>query len=190
MFKCLENDDIGWAKQIKKTLNEYGIEESLSQIKDLSTTKWKKKINEVIELKHKERLMEMCYGRNGEKTKTTALLTKLKQETFKRAPCQKTIRMSRFLARVRIMSFFRMLFCLKNFKMGKNSDHCNLCNVVDDENHRINYCAKFKDRNLFDSPLKIDFDSIYSDDDEAVDMIIEVVNEMWDLKNGMNQMRT
>ena len=74
--------------------------------------------------------------------------------------------------------------------MGKNSNHCNLCKVVDDENHRINYCLEFKDRNLFDSPLKIDFDSIYSDDDEAVGIIIEVVNELWDLKNGGNQMRT
>ena len=94
--------------------------------------------------------------------------------------------MTRFSARVRFMSVFQMLLCAKNCERG----YCSFCKIVDDENHRMNYCARLQEKNLFDSPLKKDFESIYSDDDDAVQRVIQVVNEMRDLKNGKNPMRT
>ena len=87
------------------------------------------------------------------------------------------------------MSMFGMLDCAKNFKMGHGGENCNHCKVIDDENHRINDCRKYKQRNLHDSPLKFDFRLINSDDDEIIDWVLEVVCELWDLGRGNNSMK-
>ena len=81
-----------------------------------------------------------------------------------------------------------MLDCGKNFKTGYRGENCPSCNVLDDENHRINYCKKYKDTNLFDSALKIDFNSLYSGNEETTKMVVEVVCEIWNLHNGKNKM--
>ena len=60
------------------------------------------------------------------------------------------------------MSMFGMLDCANNFKNGNGGELCSVCNVTDDENHRINFCSKFQNVNLYNSPMKFDFRSIYS----------------------------
>ena len=34
------------------------------------------------------------------------------------------------------------------------SEICGTCNVVDDENHRLNFCSRFRELNLFDNAEK------------------------------------
>ena len=87
------------------------------------------------------------------------------------------------------MSMFGMLDCAKNYKSGNGGDLCSMCNTTDDENHRINFCRKFDRINLYNSPLKFDFRSIYSMDNETINRAIDVVCSLWDLRNGKNEMR-
>ena len=189
MFQCLLSDNIGWAKQMSKTMDEYGIEETYDEITKMSNHAWKKKITLVTESKNKEALIELCLGRNGEKTKTKGLLQKLKTSTYERKPCMKTLGKTRMQARTRIMSEFHMLDCANNYKMGYRGLNCNICKVLDDENHRINHCLKYQETNLFKSPVKIDFSCINSKNEETVERILYVVSQIWDLKNDKNVMK-
>ena len=82
-----------------------------------------------------------------------------------------------------------MLQCANNFSCGFGTKMCNTCNVVDNEEHRINDCAKYKNINLFHSTKKITYDDIYSDDVANCYAIVERIVSMWDLENGKNEMR-
>ena len=75
-----------------------------------------------------------------------------------------------------------MLKCAKNFKCGLGGPECRDCGETDDENHRINYCSRFKELNLYSSPIKFDFDGIFSDDDDSVSRTLEVVDHLWNGK--------
>ena len=101
----------------------------------------------------------------------------------------KTLSNDRFLARIRIMASYHMLDCRRNFKKGYGGDECSVCKVVDDENHRINYCPKYQDRNLSMSAIKFEFASIYSENEKTVKRTLEVINHLWNLENGGNIMR-
>ena len=188
MLNSLKTDNIGWAKQIKNILENYGISLTFTEIQSMPFSKWKKTVNEVSDIKNRERLIEMCTGTKGEKYKTKRLLSKLEADNYKRSPCMNTLTKSRYFSRVRIMSMYHMLDCSKNYKIGNKGENCRTCNVTDDENHRINFCIKYQDKNLFQSPIKIDFNSIYSDNEETVGRMIEVVCKLWDLKLGKNTM--
>ena len=77
----------------------------------------------------------------------------------------------------------------KKFKNGNGGELCSMCNVTDDENHRINFCSKFQNMNLYNSPIKFDFRSIYSMNHDTIDRAVDFVRSLWDLKNGKNEMR-
>ena len=87
-----------------------------------------------------------------------------------------------------IMSMFGMLRCNKNFKCGFGEGICRTCDTIDDENHRINDCILYKERNLYSSSIKYDFHSIYMEED-AIERTLDVVDHLWDLRNGKNEMR-
>ena len=87
------------------------------------------------------------------------------------------------------MSEFHMLDCANNFKTGYRGVNCNTCQVLDDENHRINSCLKYHETNLVKSPIKIDFTFIHSENEETVERILYVVNRIWDLSNDKNVMK-
>ena len=87
------------------------------------------------------------------------------------------------------MSMFGMLDCAKNFKLGSGGELCSVCDVTDDENHRINFCSRFKHMNLYNSSIKFDFRSIFSMNPDTIDRAVNVVHSLWDLKNGKNEMR-
>ena len=189
MFYCLLRDDIGWARQMNKTLEEYGVKEDISEIEKLSKNAWKKIVQTVTEKRNREDLIELCIGRNKEKTKTKVLLKRLRSDTYERKPCMKTLEKTRILARTRIMSEFYMLDCATNYKVGYRGVNCNICKVLDDENHRINMCGKYQETNLAKSPVKIDFSYIHSENEETVERILYVINQIWDLKNDKNTMK-
>ena len=188
MFDCLKRDDIGWVKQMRNLLEEYDIDETYDQIKDMTKTAWRKRVVEATERKNKERLIEMCRVKQKEKTKTRSLLEKISSDSYVRAPCMDILSRSPSRARVQIMSMYHMLDCAQNYKYGYRGADCYTCKTRDDENHRINYCEIYRDNNLYDSPLKLDFNSIYSDDPKTVDRAIDVICELWDLKNRNNKM--
>ena len=130
----------------------------------------------------------MCTGRDGVKKKTSKMAEKIKSDSYVRTPRVDIINRSRYRSKIQIMAMFSMLNCATNFKNGYKDLKCPSCLVNDDENHRINYCSRFKDINLYESNLKVDFESIHSDDNETVDRVIDTVSILWDLKNGKNDM--
>ena len=73
---------------------------------------------------------------------------------------------------------FGMLECGRNFK-GSNSITCNECSTVDDEEHRLNYCKKFRTMNYYDYEQKIPFKNIYSNDITVLRDIIPKIENVW-----------
>ena len=82
-----------------------------------------------------------------------------------------------------------MLTCGKNFK-GTMSEICSTCNVIDDENHRLNYCSKFRDTNLYDCTEKEDFTKIFSHDIDVVRDILPKIQRVWNTKTARGSMVT
>ena len=64
-----------------------------------------------------------------------------------------------------------------------------MCGVLDDENHRINDCIKYKETNFYELGEKIDFSQIYSNNLANVIKVVEVILKLWDLGYGKNMMR-
>ena len=189
MLKSLENDNIGWSRQINKTLEVYGLDKNWLEIKTMPLSQWKRMVITATECKNTEKLIDMCSGRNGDKMKTLKLLEKLKSKDYARGPCMGTLKSSKSQARLRLMATYHMLDCRSNFKRGYGGELCSVCKTIDDENHRINYCIKNKERNLSLSPIKFDFEAIYSNNEETVKRALEVIGHLWDVENGKNSMK-
>ena len=187
MLLVLKSNGIGWAKQIEKLLDKYGLENNWETISSQTIPQWKKLVTDATEKKNTETLVEMCYSKKGEKTKTKRLVEILESETYQRKPHMGIFQKSRLKARVYVMSMFGMLQCANNFKFGYGDNRCKECGVLDDENHRINYCCKFSEFNLFHSSVKYDFDGIFSTDNDVVYRTIEVIMHVWNLENGKNE---
>ena len=80
-----------------------------------------------------------------------------------------------------------MLECGKNYK-GTLPEICPLCNVTDDENHRLNHCARYRSTNLCDCAEKLDFDDIYKSDFTVVKKAIDTIGRVWNMKTGQGSM--
>ena len=85
------------------------------------------------------------------------------------------------------MGRYGMLQCGANFERSYGGKKCKECGVVDDENHRMNYCSKYETINLYNCTGKLNFELIYSED--KCMQVVERVLMMWDLANGKNAMR-
>ena len=76
-----------------------------------------------------------------------------------------------------------MLECGKNFK-GSLREICQVCNMLDNENHRLNYCSKFRLVNCYDSDEKVPFENIYSTDVATVKQAIKVIEKLWNTRSA------
>ena len=86
-----------------------------------------------------------------------------------------------------IIARFGMLECGKNYK-GTQREICNTCSLLDDENHRLNYCPKYRNINLCDSTVKVDFQDIYSRDHSVLKEMIKVISKVWNIRNANGTM--
>ena len=149
-LNTLEELDVGWCKKVKEILIEYDLPQDFDVIKDHSLPLWTSRINTALEIKHKERLLEMCNKtENGEstiKTKTASMIDKL-DDKYKRQPCKEIMRMTKLEAKTVITARYGMLECGKNHK-GTLSLMCTTCNIIDDENHRLNVCPKWQHKRI------------------------------------------
>ena len=131
----------------------------------------------------------MCYDKKGEKTKTKFVLEALNSVNYERKPRHGVIDRDGLNARAQIMSMSGMLDCAKNFRHKYGGTNCTVCNVLDDENHRINECYRYRELNLYHSRWKYEFRTIFSDDKDAVDRTLQVIVSLWNLENGRNEMK-
>ena len=81
-----------------------------------------------------------------------------------------------------------MLMCGNNFK-GTMGVKCDQCNEMDDENHRLNYCYKYRDINDFYAVEKTDFRQIFSNDIGILRIIIRKIDKVWDTKMAHGSIR-
>ena len=86
-----------------------------------------------------------------------------------------------------LISRFGMLECGKNYK-GTSGNVCRECQIIDDENHRMNHCTKFREMNHCDSETKVNFNLIYSNNFEVLRGIIPEITEVWNLRNATGTM--
>ena len=88
-----------------------------------------------------------------------------------------------------ILSRFGMLECGINFK-NKLSPTCTQCNSIDDENHRLNECPKWKRINYSEKAEKADFSDIFSNDCETVKNILLKIQTVWNATTENGTMRS
>ena len=189
MLLSLESNKAGWAKEINKLVEEYDLESSWDDIKSMSTAEWRRKVTKSIEDKHREAMIDMCGGASGTKTKAKKLLPLLQAETYKRRQMTEITSKPRKIAKALTMGLCGMLECAYNYSHKYRTKMCDACKEVDDESHRINYCLKWRNVNLYDCSLKIDFSMIVSNQPETLDRLGFVIQKIWDLDNGKNIMR-
>ena len=193
-LNSLRRHNIGWAKQINGNLEEWELESNWELIRTKSANEWKRRVYEAAERKNKQKILEECYkkvrGESSIKTKTKSLIAILEDEDFTRKPQPFITKSNKLIARAYIMGRYGMLQCAANFSNGYGGKNCKRCQVIDDEQHRINHCPEWKNINLVDTNECIDFSLIYDDDDDISMRVVKQVIAMWDLGNNVNCMRS
>ena len=189
----LQEQNIGWAKQINGLIESWELEENWELIKTKTYKAWKTEVERAAENKNKEKILEDCQNKKRGvvtfKTKTKSIIPFLEDSEYVRKPQSFMKENNKLIARAYIMGRYGMLQCAANYSMGYGSKLCKECGVTDDEDHRINHCKLWSDINLSTSSVKLNFDDIYSNDRTKSLVVIERVLLMWDLGNGKNIMR-
>ena len=187
----LENLNIGWYKDIKETLTDYGLPTDFAAIKSISRRQWKKRVCEMVEIKNQSRLLDDCHklqnGVKTPKTKTAHLIPFLTSNSYKREPVKEIIGASKYDTKTIITARFGMLQCGKNFK-GNMSEMCNECHKIDDEDHRLNHCPKYREINYHDHETNIDYKNIFSNDINVLHDILPSIKRVWNTKTAHGSM--
>ena len=167
--------NIGWGKSIKEALTEYDLPTDHNTIKNITRRQWTKIVKEKIEIKNLKKLLDDCHktmdGNQVPKRKTAHIIEHLIHKDYQRKPLDEIMVSTKQETKTLIIARFRMLECGRNLK-GSLNETCTQCNVLDDENHRMNYCIKFRDVNFYDSDEKMDFKNVYSKDKDILQSII------------------
>ena len=193
-LQSIKEHNVGWARQIEETLVAWELETDWDVIKSKSRNAWKKEVEEAAERLNKSAIKTHCIARKrGEeitKTKTKTIVPIIDDPHYSRKPQPFVFENNKLITRAYIMGRYGMLKCAANFSCGYGSKNCSECGVIDDEDHRINHCTLWQDRNLCRSDDKIDFNLIYSENIHESIKVVEIILKLWDLGNGKNAMRT
>ena len=183
--------NIGWGKSINQTLTKHNLPTNLQTIKHLRKNEWSKKVDEAIENSNKERLLEDLYktedGVQKRKTKTTSIVNLIEHPDYKRRPLSEILLCTKQETKAIVTARFGMLECGKNY-IGTQPEICTQCNAEDNEDHRLNYCTKYRDFNHCYNATKIDFRMIHSDDHVVLKGIITEILKVWNLRNANGTM--
>jgi hypothetical protein len=185
----MEHENIGWAKHIKQTLEEYGLEKSWEELGKKTYEVWESEVKESIERRNMKKIIEYCYNKNDERTKTKFALQEIQSGSHKRGRNHEIFKRSKSEVRALLMGRYGMLECAGNYRIKYKGVNCLLCHVLDNEMHRMNYCPKWRGRNLCNSDKEVVYNAIYSNDPEILSIIAMSILALWDLENGKNEMR-
>ena len=118
-FMILKDQQIGWVRNIISILEEYKLPTDLNEIKFSTINEWKQKVNDAVELKNKERLLQDCHKTYGgqaiPKTKTKHLIAKINCAEYTRKPDPNILHMTKLQTKTLIVARFSILECGKNF---------------------------------------------------------------------------
>ena len=176
MFNTLKDMNLGWYKSICQTLADYDLPVEMENIKQRGPFEWKSMVKRAVEKRNKQRLLEECsslneQGQRTPKSKTAHIVEKIECANFERKPHPAIINLSKHETKTLLISRFGMLQCGKNFK-GNMKPICDLCNCVDDEEHRLNVCPRYSHINYCNDENRIPFDTIFSDDPDSIESIM------------------
>ena len=163
--------------------------------RQIGTSSNKKNINEwlnsvkiAVLKRNGEKLLENCQTMSDDglkiHTKTRHNYEALSNEVYKAEPKKMIIEGNKQRTRTIFMSQNGMLECGKNMR-GTIPEKCPRCDILDHENHRLNYCPKQRKT----SNVDIDFKDIYSSDSEKLDQIINEIENVWELKYANGRMK-
>ena len=190
-LQVLNELDIGWGRHIKSILNKYNLPADFTAIKSTHPTAWKNMTKTAIEKMNHERLQQECNkiveGILTEKTKTKSIVSHLKNPTYRRELRPEMIGATKKETKTIIIARYGMLECGNNYK-GTLGQLCNQCNVIDDENHRLNYCLKWRDMNLCDNHEKVDLNLIHSCDLKILRPVISMIQKVWNVTTANGTM--
>ena len=172
-------------------LAEYGLETDCDLIKRMTRNEWKEHVRKAVLKKNGEKLLANCTSNteHGTKvhTKTKHIHHKLTSEAYAANPMKMIIKGDKQKARTIFLSQNRMLECGSNFK-GTIAELCPQCNVKDDENHRLNICPKWTERNNH-SKTWVDFDNIYAETEEEINSVICEIEKVSEVRFANGKMK-
>ena len=187
------NLNMGWGKMSKEFLNKYGLPNNFTEIARKRHTEWKCEVERQIDRINRDKLEDQCFktenGQKKEKTKTARILPIITQNTYQRRPSKEILICSQRETKTLVTARFGMLECGKNFQ-GTLKAHCSECDLLDDENHRLNHCKRFRNINNYDSKDKVDFDLIHSDNIDDIRRVIPAIMKVWNVKTAHGSMNT
>ena len=85
------------------------------------------------------------------------------------------------------MARYGRLECGKNVK-GTLSEICDQCKSVDDEDHRINYCIRWKAMDMYDNPNKIVYTDVYTNDMTKIRKLTACIERIWNTRTAQGTM--
>ena len=190
ILMTLDDYCIGWSRQIRQKLSEYGLETNWDVLKRKTDNEWKSTVKTAIEKRNRERLLDECktfrHGCVHEKTKTKSIIKEIERSDYCRTRLTTILSMTRLKARAIVMARYGMLDCSSNFGNKYGTKQCKECRVIDDEAHRMNNCKTWRIVNRYESVIKIDFNAVFSNDKTELESIADEILSIWDLKNGKN----
>ena len=194
-LQSLDTLNIGWAKRIKDTLQQYNLPNGFEEIKQTPKPEWTRKVKTAIEARNLERLRNQCYknkeGKQTLKSKTASksIVPTITSSNYKRRPDVTILRTSKQETKTIIMARYGQLECGVNFK-GTLKEICNTCHSIDNEKHRLNTCLKWKDMNLSEFESKANYDLAYSDSLEHIRTIVSHINKVWNTRTACGTMQS
>ena len=186
----LENMNIGWAKNIKIILNNLNLPTDFQVIQNTSRNEWKQKVKFVIEKANTEKLKKDCHNTETQqpKTKTASIIPYINHRDYKRGTVKELLECTKHETKTVMLARYGMLACGNNFR-GTMEAKCNICDATDNEEHRLNYCYKYRDINEYYMVEKTDFQQIYSNDINTLRTIIRKIDKVWDTKMAHGNIR-
>ena len=177
---AMKEKNVGWAKQINSVLEKWELETEWENIKNKRKKEWTQLVNAAAEKINVSKLKEECETKNRTETKTKTKVAHLKERlnspdyvrTLDPFIVQNQLMIH---ARAFIMGRYGMLQCAKNFATQHGTKQCKDCGVLDDENHRINLCIKYRSVNYCDKAEKIEFNDIFSDDNLKIMNVVKAI---------------
>ena len=117
------------------------------------------------------------------KTKTAKILEATRKTTYQRGANNILFKCTKQETKTVMIARFGMLECGKNFK-GSLSEPCTTCYSIDDEDHRLNHCVKYRAINFCDSDEKVDFQKIYTEDVSELRELLGKLSKVWNTYNS------
>ena len=179
-------------KNHQTEIKDYKLEENWTKIKDLPKPTWKRYVRAAVNNMNKQKLIGNCTEKQGDtekaKTKTKYILDQINSDSYKNEPIPEVVASSKLTAKTLIIARSGMLQCGKNFK-GTNPEICRKCNVIDNENHRMNECPNWQNPTEMPNTSKVNFKDIYSDDPQTLQKVIKRIQGIWELSLGNGTMK-